>query len=74
MIFDYNPITGLIYTSPVHIPIAELPSVTTANFISRWKKIQESVRIQIVEWDSGQEEIDNSFFSPVIKTNALEPK
>jgi hypothetical protein len=74
MIFDYSPITGLTYTSPIHIPIIELPSATAAEFISEWKKIQGSVGIPIVECYSNQKEIDNNFFSPVIATNALEPK
>jgi hypothetical protein len=74
MIFDYSPITGLSYTSPVHIPIIELPTVKTAAFISRWQKIQNLAGLVVIDCYSDKEDIDPSFFYPVIKTNALEPK
>jgi hypothetical protein len=74
MIFDYSPITGLTYTSPIHIPITELPSVKAAEFISRWQKIEDLTGLVVIDCYSDQKEIDNSFFSPVIGTNALEPK
>jgi len=71
MIFDYNQITGLVYTSPTEVSIVldldTIPKIDTEEAKVKWTRIQLRAGLPII--DSEISKIDNDFFYPVIKTN-----